>query len=150
MIYFLVESNHWFLLELTNTSFEVLKPITEARNSRGISGCCRVHNATKTTDFVTAGDQPKAGRKKGPASNCPNWQLSVDLEKQLRFHKHIVGFTLGPDILQVSERTKSIMIMQLTGPWKDFLGEAWVRKRTKCEHLVINCCSGGQPVSNLY
>ena len=67
------------------------------------------------------------------------WQLEVDLETQLRFPQHIDRTTLRPDILQVSESTKNIIIMELTVPWEDRLEEAHERKKTKYEHLVIDC-----------
>lgn len=124
---------------------QVLKPIAEAISKR-INSSGRVCNTTRTIAFVKAGDQPKAARKKPPAgilATAQDWQLSVDLEKQLRFPQHIVRSALRPDILLVSESTKNIIIMELTVPWEDRLGEAHERKRTKYEHLVIDCRAQG-------
>ena len=61
----------------------------------------------------------------------------------MRFPQHIVSSGLRPDILLVSESTKNIIIMELTVPWEDRLGEANERKRTKYEHLVIDCRAKG-------
>lgn len=77
---------------------QVLKPIAEAI-SRGISSYSRACNTTNTIAFVKAGVQPKAGGKKAPAgilATAQDWQLSVDLEKQLRFPQHIVSTMGGP------------------------------------------------------
>ena len=55
----------------------------------------------------------------------------------------MVSTTLRPDILLVSNSTKKVIIMELTVSWEDHLGEAHERKRTKYEHLVINCREQG-------
>lgn len=76
----------------------------------------------------------RAGHKKalaGILATARDWQLSVDLERQLRFPPHIASTTLRPDIFLVSERINNIIIMELTVPWKQRLGEAHERKRTK-------------------
>lgn len=54
-----------------------------------------------------------------------------------------------PEILLVSVRTKSIITMELTVPLEDCLGEAYKRKRTKYEHLVIKCRAPGWKVQGL-
>lgn len=93
----------------------MLKPTAEAI-SEGISRYSQVHNTTKPIAFVKAGAYPKPGPKKaasGIMSGAHDWQLLVDLEKQLRFLKHIVSMTLMPDIPLVSEATKNIIIIEL-------------------------------------
>lgn len=72
-----------------------------------------------------------------------DWSLSVDLKKQLRFSQHIVSTNLGSDILQVSESTKNIIMMEVTLPWQGRLGEAHEKKKTKYEHQVTNCGKQG-------
>ena len=103
-------------------------------------------NTTSTIAFVKAGAQPRPGRRKPPAgilATAKDWQLSVDLEGQLKFPQHIARTTLRPDILLVSESMKTIIIMELTVPWEDRLGEAHERKRSGCEDLVIDCRAQG-------
>lgn len=50
---------------------------------------------------------------------------------------------MRPDITLVSESTKNIIIMELTVPWEDRLGEAHERKMTKYEQLVTDCRAQG-------
>ena len=123
---------------------QVLKPIAEAISKR-ISRAGRVRNNTRAIAFVKAGGQPKASLKPpaGILATAQDWQLSVDLENQSRFPQHIVRSTLRPDIVLVSESTKNIVIMELTVPWEDRLGEAHERKRTKYEQLIIDCRAQG-------
>lgn len=125
---------------------QVLKPIAEAI-SKGISSSRQMRNATHAIPFVKAGEQPRAGHKRAAAAGilatARDWQLSVDLEKQLKFPQHIVSTTLRPDILLVSESSKNIIIMELTVPWEDRLGEAHERKRTKYDNLVTSCREQG-------
>ena len=97
-----------------------------------------MRNTTCAIAFVKAGEQPRAGQKKGALgilAIAQDWQLEVDLETQLRFPQHIARTTLRPNILLVSESTKNI-IMELSVPWEDRLEEAHERKRTKYEHLA--------------
>ena len=66
---------------------QVLKSIAEAI-SKGISTCSHVRNTTCAITFVKAGEQPRAGQKKGALgilAIAQDWQLDVDLERQLRF-----------------------------------------------------------------
>lgn len=84
---------------------QVLKPIVEAIR-KGISSYSRVYNITSAIAFVKAGAQQKAGHKKALARTlamAQDWQLSLDLERQLKVSQHIASTTLRPDILLVSE-----------------------------------------------
>lgn len=76
-----------------------------------------------------------------------DWQLSVDLEKQLRFPQHIVSTSLRPDILLVLEIIKNIILMELTVRWEDQMRDAHDRKRTQYKHLAINCWAQGLKAS---
>ncbi|RXN04565.1 reverse transcriptase [Labeo rohita] len=109
----------------------------------------RGSNTTRSIAFVRAGEQPKAGRKvpAGILASAKDWKHSVDLEKQLKFPLHIVRTTMRPDIILVSESTNNIIIMELTVPWGDRLGEAHERKMTKYEHLVADCRAQGWKAS---
>lgn len=123
---------------------QVLKSIADTI-SKEISKGGRGSNTNCSIAFVRAGEQPQAGRKApaGILASAKDWKLSVDLEKQLKFPQHIVSTTMRPDIILVSESTKSIIIMELTVPWEDRLGEAHERKMTKYEHLVTDCRAQG-------
>ncbi|RXN33906.1 reverse transcriptase [Labeo rohita] len=126
---------------------QVLKSIADTI-SKEISKGGRGSNTTRSVAFVRAGEQPKAGRKvpTGILASAKDWKLSVDLEK-LKYPQHIVRTTLRPDIILVSESTKNIIIMELTVPWEERLGEAHERKMTKYEHLVADCRAQGWKAS---
>lgn len=115
----------------------VLKPIAEAMSKR-ISSCSHVRNPAHTIAMSRQGSSQQQDTI-GILAMAQDWQLSVDLKKQLRFSQHIVSTTLRPDKLQVSESTKNIIIMEVTLPWQDCLGEDHEKKRTKYEHRVTNC-----------
>lgn len=92
---------------------QVLKPIAEAI-SMGISSCRREHPTTQMITFVKAGVQlPRTTAARNPSgilATAQDWQLSVDLVKQLKFPQHIATTTPRPDILLVSEATKNIVL----------------------------------------
>ncbi|XP_064193957.1 uncharacterized protein LOC135256013 [Anguilla rostrata] len=68
-----------------------------------------------------------------------DWQLLVDLERQLKFPNHIAGTTLRPDIVLVSESTKQAVLLELTVPWEDRLEEAVERKLSKSVEKWLGC-----------
>lgn len=51
---------------------------------------------------------------------APDWQLKVDVGKQLKFPETIAVTTLRPDVV----------LLELTDPWEDRMEEAYERKRT--------------------
>lgn len=116
---------------------QMLKPVVKVI-SKGISSS-RVRTTTCAIVFVKAGEYLQAEHKKAEIlATTQDWQLLVDLEKQLSFPLHIVSITLRPDSLLVSEVTKNITTVDLTEPWKDHMKEAHERKRTKYGQLVID------------
>lgn len=63
---------------------------------------------TRSSAFVRAGEQPTPDKGTPAAilTTARDWQLLVDLERQLKFPSHIAATTLRPDIVLVSEFTK--------------------------------------------
>lgn len=71
----------------------------------------------KTIAFVRAGEQVTPAARRTSASiltSAKDWQLLVDLERQLKFPSHIATTTLRPDIVLVSELTKQLVLLELT------------------------------------
>ena len=51
-------------------------------------------------------------------SSAIDWQIRVDLGKQLKFPAHIKTSRLRPDIIIYSDSTKQIILVELTVPWE--------------------------------
>ena len=62
---------------------------------------------------------------------------------RLVFPIEITVTNLRPDILIYSRLSKQIIIMELTVPWEDRMGEANARKRDKYEELINTCKEQG-------
>ncbi|KAI8519123.1 hypothetical protein Bbelb_023800 [Branchiostoma belcheri] len=94
----------------------------------------------KSITFVRAGESAKrkptsAG---GLLATARDWQLKVDLDKQLKFPDHIVATSLRPDVVLWSDSTKQVIMLELTVPWESRIVEAHERKRAKYTELVID------------
>ena len=94
--------------------------------------------------FVRAGIKSKPKEKPAPnaLSLTIDWELRADLETRLKFLDHIAQTSLSPDILIFSNKIKKIIIWELTVPWKEFVEEAYARKKLKYE-LLETCKNNG-------
>ena len=72
-----------------------------------------------------------------------DWELSVDLKKQLVFPQDIVATRLRPDIVMVSRSEKLIFIAELTVPWEDHIDLSHERKSSKYQDLIDDMKSKG-------
>ncbi|XP_035688709.1 LOW QUALITY PROTEIN: uncharacterized protein LOC118424272 [Branchiostoma floridae] len=79
----------------------------------------------------------------GLLSTARDWQLLVDLGRQLKFPEHIVATSLRPDMVLVSESTRQVVLLELTVPWEERISEANERKRAKYAELVVQSQSNG-------
>ena len=73
--------------------------------------------------------------KSGILDQAKDWQLEVDLDRQLRFPE-IVQTNLKPDIVLWSAAMKKIIIIELTIPWEERCGEANKQKKAKYDELM--------------
>ena len=123
---------------------QVLKTIAEAI-SAGMVWAKQVRPSKRTIAFVKAGEQATPARRTsaGILTTARDWQLLVDLERQLKFPSHIAVTTLRPDIVIVSESTKQAVLLELTVPWEDRLEEAFERKLSKYAGLISDCQQAG-------
>ena len=95
----------------------------------------------KQINFVKAGEkiQRKRREKTNLLSFADDWQLTVDLETQLKFPRHIAVTSLRPDLILHSDNTKQCIIWELTVPWEEYITFANERKRSKFQKLVEQC-----------
>ena len=91
--------------------------------------------------FVRAGEQPQSQPKPaaGLLTSAVDWDLRVDLDKQLKFPDHITTTALRPDIVLSSVSSRQVLLIELTVPWEDRIGEANERKQSKYQELVEQC-----------
>ena len=95
--------------------------------------------------FVRAGVTPckKPSEARSLLSSAPDWQMRVDLGKQLKFPIHITSSRLRPDIVLFSDSTKQVVLLELTVPWEENMEEAFERKLGKYQELLDNCRVNG-------
>nr|XP_061817543.1 uncharacterized protein LOC133607102 [Nerophis lumbriciformis] len=123
---------------------QVLKAVAESIAS-AISSSKQHHAPKKAISFIKAGERPRARPKTitGLLHTAPDWQLHVDLGKQLRFPQHIVKTSLRPDMIIISEASKHLIMLELTVPWEERIEEANEKKRAKYQELVEDCRGRG-------
>ncbi|XP_061896860.1 uncharacterized protein LOC133645950 [Entelurus aequoreus] len=125
---------------------QVLKTVAEA-----IAKAVAKNNSSKQQlgnrriAFVRAGEQPQSQPKPaaGLLTSALDWDLRVDLGKQLKFPDYVTTTSLRPDILLTSVSSRQVLLIELTVPWEDRIEEANERKRSKYQKLVEQCRRGG-------
>ncbi|KAI2661305.1 Glutamyl-tRNA(Gln) amidotransferase subunit A [Labeo rohita] len=92
-----------------------------------------------------AGEKPSGSRNLagGLLATARDWQLKVDLGKQLKIPETIATTTLRPDMVLFSESSRQMVLLELTKPWKDRMEESFKRKRAKHEELASECRNRG-------
>ncbi|XP_035658193.1 uncharacterized protein LOC118403564 [Branchiostoma floridae] len=94
--------------------------------------------------FVREGQKPKAADSNsihiggGPLSRG-QWEMAVDLDRQLRFPSVICDTQLRPDMVLWSVDQRSVLIIELTIPWEENIEAAYERKKLKYEELANQC-----------
>ncbi|KAJ8332759.1 hypothetical protein SKAU_G00416550 [Synaphobranchus kaupii] len=125
----------------------VLKKLAEVAES-----CRREANsrpaapARHTIQFARAGENINAprpsnmGRLLSPGSE---WNMKVDLGRQLQFPREIAETSLRPDMVLWSVACKTVLLVELTVPWEGGLETAHERKRAKYSDLAAECREAG-------
>ncbi|XP_062387675.1 uncharacterized protein LOC134076569 [Sardina pilchardus] len=123
---------------------QVLRVIAEVITA-AIAHSRKQHPARQSIAFVKAGEktQQRPSPPGGLLATARDWQLKVDLGRQLKFPENITVTTLRPDMVLVSETSRQVVLLELTVPWEDRMEEAFERKRAKYEGLVGDCRSSG-------
>lgn len=86
---------------------------------------------------------PEPKPNQGLVGSAKDWQLSMDLGKQLNLSKNILETRLRPNIVLVSESSKQVVMLELTVPWEEKMEEARERKKKKYAELVEECRNRG-------
>lgn len=121
---------------------QVLKAVAEA-----LFRAVALQNTRKATKgrrriiFVRAGEQPQPLPRSaaGLLTSATDWELRVDLGRQLKFPDFITTTALRPDIVLSSVSLRQALLIELTVPWEDRIEEANERKRAKYQELVEQC-----------
>ena len=126
---------------------QVLKAIAEVVSEAVKSN--KFQPGRRKIDFVKAGSkkQPRPKSKVTLLSSAQDWQLLVDVGRQMKFPAHIADTRLRPDIIVFSNSAKRILMFELTCPWEENMESAHERKIAKYEHLVKQCQSNGWQAS---
>lgn len=122
----------------------MLKAVAESIHS-AIDHSKRFQLRRQGITFVRAGEQLPSQPKTqaGLLGTAKDWQLRVDLNKQLRFPENIIETRLRPDIVLHSESSKQVIMLELTVPWEERMKEASGRKKEKYAELVEDCRNRG-------
>ncbi|KAK0134483.1 hypothetical protein N1851_029912 [Merluccius polli] len=79
----------------------------------------------KTITFIRAVQRQQQTSSSSLLSTAQDWELKVDLGKQLKFPENVAVTTLRLDMVLLSEATKQVI---LTVPWEERIEEANKRK----------------------
>ncbi|KAK0151125.1 hypothetical protein N1851_007698 [Merluccius polli] len=71
-----------------------------------------------------------------------DWNLRVDLDRQLKFPPEITTTSLRPDIILWSPSVKAVILAELTVPWEGGMEAAFERKE-KYTGLAAECREAG-------
>ena len=89
-------------------------------------------------NFIRSGENAAAGqRSKGILASANDWEMQVDLKKQLKFPEEIAHTSLRPDMVLWSRGTKQVVLIELTVPWEERIEEAYERKLKKYQALIL-------------
>ena len=124
---------------------QVLKTVAETISNAVGRANSRKQAGRGGIAFVKAGEKPQAQRKSpaGLLSTASDWELRVDLQRQLKFPAHVTTTSLRPDIVLSSVSASQVLLLELTVPWEERIEEAYERKRSKYQELVEQCQRGG-------
>ncbi|XP_075904972.1 uncharacterized protein LOC142903304 [Nelusetta ayraudi] len=130
---------HWRHDQVLKTVAETISKAVVKNNSR------KLQLGKRNSAFVRAGEQPQSQPKPatGLLTSAVDWDLRVDLGKQLKFLDQITTTSLRPDIVLSSVSSRQVLMLELTVPWEDRIEEANERKRSKYQELVEQCQQGG-------
>lgn len=76
-------------------------------------------------------------RGAGILGTAKDWEMRVDLGRQLKFPEEIAVISLRLDIVLWSQSTKQVTLIELTVPWEGRVEEAHERKLGKYQALII-------------
>lgn len=78
-----------------------------------------------------------------------DWEMRVDLGRQLKFPEEIAVTSLRPDIMLWSQTSKQVALIELRVPWEERIEEAHERKLGKYQSLIFESQQRGWRAWNL-
>ena len=97
-------------------------------------------------NFVTEGGGRRNTRPREtsrPFAPNQEWEMRVDLDRQLRFPTEITTTSLRPDIVVWSSKAKAVHLIELTVPMEEGIEAAFERKKAKYSELAAECRDAG-------
>ncbi|KAL0159986.1 hypothetical protein M9458_043711, partial [Cirrhinus mrigala] len=97
-------------------------------------------SAEDPTIFVSEGGVRRSTRSRETArlfSSNQEWNMRVDLDRQLRFPTEITTTSLRPDIVVWSTKARSVHLIELTVPLEEGIEAAFERKKAKYSELAV-------------
>ncbi|KAK0145336.1 hypothetical protein N1851_015756 [Merluccius polli] len=99
------------------------------------------------TTFVREGARPpkivSTPSERDQLRLARDWQMLVDVGRQLVFPPEIAVTTLRPDMVLWSHTLKKVFIIELTVPWEDSIDEAYERKHLRYADLAAEARGSG-------
>ncbi|KAJ8011010.1 hypothetical protein DPEC_G00053760 [Dallia pectoralis] len=100
--------------------------------------------------FLRTGEKAgKEYRYLGILGIADDWEMRVDLGRQLKFPEKIAVTSLRPDIVLWSQTTRQVALIELTVPWEERIEEAHERKLGNYQSLISESQQGGWRAWNL-
>lgn len=124
---------------------QVLRKLAEVLEGRR-QGSTGPPLSEDSTSFVMEGGGQSYIRPREmlrPFSPGQEWNMRVDLNKQLRFPTEITTTSLRPDIVVWSTKVRSVHLIELTVPSEGEIEAAFERKKAKYSELAEECRKAG-------
>ena len=100
----------------------------------------------KSISFVKEGEVGKkknSGLQPGLLDSATDWEMLVDKGKQLVFPNHIVVTKLRPDIVVFSNKSRAVILIELTCPREENFEDSHARKLDSYAELQLLCKRNG-------
>ncbi len=136
--------------------------IFEAEDFKVIASiCCTLKSKLEGLDqgSINTSVLSELGSSPKPAAwlftSALNWELRVDLRRQLKFPHQVMATSLRPDMVLTPAASKQVLLIELTVPWRNRIEETSEWKRAKYQELVQQCRRAGwktrcEPVKVVY
>lgn len=78
-----------------------------------------------------------------PFASDQEWDMTVELDRQLCFPLEITTTPLHPDVVVWSTKARSVLLIELMVPVEDSIQAAFKRKKAKYSELAAECREAG-------
>lgn len=110
----------------------------------------QLSNGPRVIHFLRLGESvAEEMRSKGVLAKVSDWEMRADIKKQLKFPEEITHTSLRSDIVLWSKGIKQVVLIELTVPWEERMGEAHEYKLKKYQALIFKSQCNGWKAWNL-